>query len=139
MRVLLIWAIRSYQTLVSPALPRSCKYYPSCSQYAIDAVTQYGALRGFVLAGWRLMRCNPLSYGGYDPVDRQKLFKPGLAPMEPDAGDQVELSWTGLPCTGSELPIMKHEKEPCHQGGCPPSRSAMSRSRPLVRSRVAGQ
>ena len=71
---LLIYVIRGYQILVSPVLPRSCKYYPSCSQYALDALRQYGVLRGVVLAGWRLLRCNPLSYGGYDPVERQTLF-----------------------------------------------------------------
>jgi uncharacterized protein len=74
-RSLLVWAVHAYQMVISPALPRSCKYHPSCSQYAIEALTEYGAFRGSVLAGWRLMRCNPLSYGGYDPVDRQKVFK----------------------------------------------------------------
>lgn len=73
-RLLLIWSVRGYQTFISPALPRRCKYYPSCSQYAMDALQKYGVLRGIVLAGWRLLRCNPLSYGGYDPVDRQTLF-----------------------------------------------------------------
>lgn len=73
-RALLVWAIRGYQTFISPALPRRCKYYPSCSQYALDAVTKHGVLRGLVLIGWRLLRCNPLSYGGYDPVERQRLF-----------------------------------------------------------------
>lgn len=72
---LLVWCIRGYQMFISPALPRSCKYYPSCSQYAIDAFRQYGVLRGLVLAGWRLLRCNPMSYGGYDPVERQTLFR----------------------------------------------------------------
>jgi putative membrane protein insertion efficiency factor len=74
MRSVLICGLRGYQTLVSPLLPRSCKYYPSCSHYAIDAVRQFGAVRGLVLAVWRLLRCNPMSYGGYDPVERQKLF-----------------------------------------------------------------
>jgi YidC/Oxa1 family membrane protein insertase len=73
--MLLVWIIRGYQTFVSPAIPRSCKYYPSCSQYSIDALRQYGVLRGVVLAGWRLLRCNPWSYGGYDPVERQTLFR----------------------------------------------------------------
>jgi putative membrane protein insertion efficiency factor len=73
-RTAAIWSIRAYQWLLSPALGRSCKYYPSCSQYAIDAVNRYGVARGMVLAGWRLLRCNPLSYGGYDPVERQRLF-----------------------------------------------------------------
>ena len=78
-RALLILCVRGYQMFVSPMLPRSCKYHPSCSQYAIDALTQYGVLRGTVLAGWRLLRCNPLSYGGYDPVERQTLFAPRRA------------------------------------------------------------
>jgi putative membrane protein insertion efficiency factor len=72
---LAILSIRGYQRLVSPALRRSCKYYPSCSQYAIDALNRYGAARGMVLAAWRVLRCNPLSYGGYDPVERQGIFR----------------------------------------------------------------
>ncbi|OFW61246.1 MAG: membrane protein insertion efficiency factor YidD [Actinobacteria bacterium RBG_16_64_13] len=73
-RVVLVWTVRAYQTFISPALPQSCKYYPSCSQYAVDALSRYGVFRGSVLAAWRLLRCNPLSYGGYDPVERQRLF-----------------------------------------------------------------
>lgn len=73
---LLVCSVRGYQTLVSPLLPRSCKYYPSCSQYAVDALRQFGVVRGVVLAAWRVLRCNPMSYGGYDPVERQKLFAP---------------------------------------------------------------
>lgn len=67
--------IRAYQLVVSPLLPPSCKYHPSCSQYAIDALRQYGILRGTVLAGWRIMRCNPFSHGGHDPVENQRLFR----------------------------------------------------------------
>jgi uncharacterized protein len=74
-KALFIGLIRLYQTFISPGLPSRCKYYPSCSQYALDAVREYGAARGFVLAAWRVLRCNPLSYGGYDPVSRQKLFR----------------------------------------------------------------
>jgi len=70
----LVAVIRAYQTFISPALRPSCRYYPSCSQYAIDAVRRFGILRGVVLAGWRLLRCNPWSRGGYDPVERQTLF-----------------------------------------------------------------
>ncbi|GEM_PF-285787 len=72
--LLLVIAVRGYQLLISPGLPRRCKYYPSCSQYAIDALKTYGVARGLVLAGWRLLRCNPWSYGGYDPIERQKVF-----------------------------------------------------------------
>lgn len=64
-----------YSRLISPALPRRCRYEPTCSAYAIQAVKRFGVLRGAVLAAWRLLRCNPFSDGGYDPVDAQRLFK----------------------------------------------------------------
>jgi uncharacterized protein len=67
--------IRLYQRLISPALPRRCRYEPTCSAYAVDAVRRYGVVRGIVLAVWRLVRCNPFSRGGYDPVEAQTLFK----------------------------------------------------------------
>jgi putative membrane protein insertion efficiency factor len=66
-----------YQRVISPAIPRRCKYEPTCSRYAVEAIARYGVLRGLVLAGWRLLRCNPFSYGGYDPVDAQRLFERG--------------------------------------------------------------
>ena len=59
--------IRAYQRLLSPALRERCRYYPSCSNYALQAVENYGILRGLVLAVWRVLRCNPLSRGGVDP------------------------------------------------------------------------
>jgi putative membrane protein insertion efficiency factor len=65
-----------YQRLISPALPRRCKYEPTCSRYAVQALSQYGILRGLTLAAWRLLRCNPWSHGGYDPVEAQRLFSP---------------------------------------------------------------
>ena len=71
----LLAPVRAYQRFISPALPRRCKYHPTCSAYAVDAVLEFGVLRGLVLAGWRLLRCNPLSRGGYDPVEAQTLFK----------------------------------------------------------------
>jgi uncharacterized protein len=67
--------VRLYQRIVSPGLPRRCKYHPTCSAYAVEAVRRYGILRGFVLAAWRLLRCNPLSNGGFDYVEDQKLFR----------------------------------------------------------------
>ena len=69
-----------YQRFVSPAIPRRCKYEPTCSRYALDAIREYGILRGPLLAGWRLLRCNPWSHGGYDPVEAQRLFKIGPRP-----------------------------------------------------------
>lgn len=71
----LLAPIRAYQRFISPALPRRCKYEPTCSAYAVDAVRELGVVRGLILAGWRLLRCNPFSRGGYDPVEAQTLFK----------------------------------------------------------------
>jgi putative membrane protein insertion efficiency factor len=71
----LIALIRAYQRWVSPALGPRCRYYPSCSQYAIDAIAEVGAVRGSMLAGWRLLRCNPFSRGGFDEVADRRLFR----------------------------------------------------------------
>jgi putative membrane protein insertion efficiency factor len=76
-RALTIAPIVAYQRLIAPGLPRRCKYEPTCSRYAVQAIWEYGILRGLVLAGWRLLRCNPLSRGGYDPVRAQRLFRAG--------------------------------------------------------------
>jgi len=78
-RLVALLPIRLYQILISPALGSRCKYYPSCSEYAVQAVGGYGILRGLVLAGWRLLRCNPWSHGGFDPVEHQRLFKSRVA------------------------------------------------------------
>ncbi len=72
---LVLAPIRAYQRVISPALPRRCKYHPTCSAYAVQAIGRYGMLRGAVLAGWRLLRSNPFSHGGYDPVSAQTLFR----------------------------------------------------------------
>ena len=76
-RAIVLAPIMVYQRVVSPAIPRRCKYEPTCSRYAVEAIRDYGILRGLVLAGWRLLRCNPWGYGGYDPVERQRLFRIG--------------------------------------------------------------
>jgi putative membrane protein insertion efficiency factor len=75
--------IRFYQRVISPALPRRCKYEPTCSLYAVQAIRRFGILRGLVLAAWRLLRCNPFSHGGFDPVEAQRLFRPPAAPEPP--------------------------------------------------------
>ena len=71
---ILVAPIRLYQRTLSPALPARCKYHPSCSEYAVQAVRRYGVMRGVVLAGWRLLRCNPWTQGGVDFVEDQTLF-----------------------------------------------------------------
>ncbi len=67
--------IRLYQRFVSPALPRRCKFEPTCSAYAAEAIRELGATRGLILAAWRLARCNPFSHGGYDPVEARTIFR----------------------------------------------------------------
>jgi len=76
MRWVVLVPLRAYRRLISPLLGNRCKYYPSCSEYAVQAIERFGILRGLVLAGWRLLRCNPFSHGGFDPVDEQRLFRP---------------------------------------------------------------
>ena len=64
----LIAVFRGYKRFLSPFLPPACRFFPTCSQYAMDAVEKYGVFRGLLLATWRLLRCHPFSKGGYDPV-----------------------------------------------------------------------
>ena len=68
MNRILIAFIKVYQYTLSPMLGQRCKYYPSCSNYAIGALREHGAFRGLALGTWRILRCNPFSNGGYDPV-----------------------------------------------------------------------
>lgn len=75
MKTVLLAPIRLYQRFISPALPRRCKFHPTCSEYAVQSVRSYGILRGLVLATWRVLRCNPLSHGGVDFVEDQKIFR----------------------------------------------------------------
>jgi uncharacterized protein len=74
-RALAVAPIRFYRRFISPAFPRTCKYHPTCSEYAVQAIRRYGVLRGLVLAAWRLLRCNPWSHGGVDPVEAQTIFR----------------------------------------------------------------
>ena len=63
-----VGAIRAYQWVIRPVLPMSCRYWPSCSDYALEAVRRHGALRGTLLSAWRVLRCNPWGGSGMDPV-----------------------------------------------------------------------
>lgn len=68
MKTILIKLIRLYQKYLSPLKRTSCPYIPSCSRYGLEAIEKYGAFKGSILAIWRILRCNPFSKGGYDPV-----------------------------------------------------------------------
>ena len=81
MKRLALAPIRLYQRWISPALPRRCKYEPTCSAYSAEAIQRFGVIRGTVLACWRILRCNPFSHGGFDPVREEFTFRVG--PMDP--------------------------------------------------------
>ncbi|WP_024614021.1 membrane protein insertion efficiency factor YidD [Clostridium sp. Ade.TY] len=68
MKKIILILIRFYRKNISPLKTPCCRYTPTCSQYAIEAVEKHGALKGGLMAIWRILRCNPLSKGGYDPV-----------------------------------------------------------------------
>ena len=70
----MLWCIRFYQKELSHRKKAPCcRYFPSCSHYAVTAITRYGAVKGGAMAAWRLLRCNPFSKGGYDPVPEDPL------------------------------------------------------------------
>jgi putative membrane protein insertion efficiency factor len=90
MKFLLVKALKGYRRFMSPMYAPRCKYFPSCSEYGLGAVQTHGALKGLALAIWRIVRCNPWSRGGYDPV-------PGT-----QAAYEWELEQSGQPCPSHE-------------------------------------
>jgi uncharacterized protein len=68
MKIFVISILKFYKKFISPALPDSCRFYPTCSEYAAAAVRKYGVLKGSIKAIYRIIRCNPFNKGGYDPV-----------------------------------------------------------------------
>lgn len=81
MKRIALAAIAAYRRLISPALPRRCRYEPTCSAYATQAIRRFGVARGSLLACWRLLRCNPFSHGGFDPVPGRFTLRVG--PVDP--------------------------------------------------------
>ena len=69
MRYVFVHIVKIYQKFISPIFPPSCRFYPSCSEYAVQSITKYGTLKGGVKAIWRILRCNPFNKGGFDPVE----------------------------------------------------------------------
>src|SRR4029077_7509417 len=77
------WLLRAYKWAISPMFPPSCRYVPTCSEYAMEAVERYGALGGGLMAAGRLLRCHPFAHGGYDPVVKGTAgFPQGLTPFD---------------------------------------------------------
>ena len=85
-RRLMVLCIRGYQKFISPYLGDNCRFYPTCSQYAIEALEVHGVIKGSILAAWRILRCNPLGKPGFDPVPPKGKWKPDPhAPFDYDA------------------------------------------------------
>lgn len=68
MKTILIWLVRGYKRFISPLLPPSCRYYPTCSSYMITALSRHGLIKGLLMGTARILRCNPFVKGGFDPV-----------------------------------------------------------------------
>ena len=85
----LLGLVRGYRLLLSPWIGNVCRYYPSCSQYALDALNRHGALGGTSLAAWRVLRCNPWSHGGVDPVPDHPPFQGLFTRLPLTRGDDI--------------------------------------------------
>ena len=75
MKTILIAIIKFYHMAISPFLPKACRFTPTCSEYAVEAIGKFGVIRGLLLATYRILRCNPFCRGGYDPVPERFTFK----------------------------------------------------------------
>jgi putative membrane protein insertion efficiency factor len=100
MRAVVLRLLRLYKRWISPAFPPSCRYTPTCSEYAMEAVERYGVLRGGTMAAWRLLRCNPLAKGGLDRVTNAGGF--GTDISRRDAVCRASEGEAGLVSTLSE-------------------------------------
>ena len=94
-RRLLVGAVRAYRLLLSPWVGQGCRFTPTCSAYAIDALDRHGAIAGSGLAAWRILRCNPLCRGGCDPVPDNMPWTRAQATSAPDSATAAGL-FTGL-------------------------------------------
>ena len=91
MKYIVLGLIKFYRKFISPLFPPKCKYYPTCSTYALEAVRRFGAVRGTALAVWRILRCNPWSLGGIDPVPDKFTFRVKKYNfIDPDYGDDED-------------------------------------------------
>ena len=80
LRQLLILGVRFYKKWISPGLPSSCRYYPTCSTYAVESLQRHGVLKGVALASWRILKCNPFSEGGVNPVPANGKWRSEVGP-----------------------------------------------------------
>ena len=89
MKSAVLFTLRMYKRLVSPMLPAACRYVPTCSEYAEEAVERYGVLRGSRKAVWRLLRCHPFAHGGFDPVEQPHNHHKGVVGWPAENGRNI--------------------------------------------------
>lgn len=75
MKKFLLWLLRGYKSKISPHLGNNCRFTPTCSEYAMQAISEHGSLKGLLLSTWRFLRCNPFGKVGYDPVPEKGMWK----------------------------------------------------------------
>ncbi|MBZ5667512.1 MAG: membrane protein insertion efficiency factor YidD [Acidobacteriia bacterium] len=97
MKFLALGLLRIYKRWISPVFPPSCRYVPTCSEYAMEAVERFGTVRGGMMAVWRLLRCHPFAKGGLDPVVGPTLPQSTRKDGAPAVGNAAELRSAGQP------------------------------------------
>lgn len=115
MRSAVIWAIRFYRLAISPLKPPCCRFVPSCSEYALEAVGRFGVVRGGLLAAWRILRCHPFARGGFDPVPMTHWLRP-WAPRPASAPRRTHFYRRDIKDNGKQTHYPGRGALPCHPG-----------------------
>ncbi|MBP3495007.1 MAG: membrane protein insertion efficiency factor YidD [Clostridia bacterium] len=89
MKKILIFFIKVYKKFISPLFPPCCRFFPTCSEYAMEAISKFGVIKGSILAIYRILRCNPFCRGGYDPVPDKFTFKRQESPRIESENDSI--------------------------------------------------
>ena len=119
MKHIMIWLVRLYRKFISPILPGSCRFTPTCSAYAIEAFEKRGFFAGFILTVWRILRCNPFCKSGYDPVPEKGFRRVKLPPnqhTDPEPAKEqinIEAQNAALPEESSETTEKEQLEKEC--------------------------
>lgn len=140
-RRMVLAPIHAYRRWISPALPSTCRYYPSCSSYALEAIETHGVLKGLLLAAWRLARCNPWTRGGVDHVPEPGEWRYRYAPDQPRPLDELRAVVERQPACHTKTQARAHA-QPASQlfgQGQQPPRPVTSPARPTAQPTHLGR